>query len=150
MEMLKRNIESLNPKFKMNIEAKQWSDMLADSRTGKEAMIAIAWAPDYADPRQLHVHLLQQQGLLQPAPELRRQERRRVARAGPQHDGRRQAQPLYTLVGNRAFDTAPFILTPAGVNFTAFRSNLKGVSKATYNPMMSFSYTGTFWKDLSK
>jgi peptide/nickel transport system substrate-binding protein len=60
---------------------------------------------------------------------------------------------LYAKVGNRAFETAPFILQPAGVAFTVFNSRVKGVSKATFNPMLSFSAagtSGTFWKDLRK
>ena len=30
------------------------------------------------------------------------------------------------------------------------RDNLVGVSASNYNPMISFSATGTFWKELSK
>ncbi|WP_027481841.1 ABC transporter substrate-binding protein [Deinococcus pimensis] len=149
MEILKRSIEALNPKFKMNIEAKQWSEMLNDSKSGKEAMIAIAWVPDYADPDNFVNTFYSSNGYY--SPRLNYSDKNVdawVQQARSTTDPAKRAR-LYTLIGNRAFETAPFILQPAGVNFLAYRSNLKGVSKATYNPMLS-GITGTLWKDLSK
>ena len=57
---------------------------------------------------------------------------------------------LYSLVGKKAFEQAPYILMPAGINYIFMRDNLVGVSASNYNPMISFSATGTFWKELSK
>ncbi|MFC6667465.1 hypothetical protein ACFP9V_20375 [Deinococcus radiopugnans] len=39
---------------------------------------------------------------------------------------------------------------PAGIGFTVVRDNLRGVSAEQFNPMLSFSYTGTYWRELSK
>jgi peptide/nickel transport system substrate-binding protein len=57
---------------------------------------------------------------------------------------------LYSLVGKKAFEQAPYILMPAGISYIFMRDNLVGVSASNYNPMISFSNTGTFWKELSK
>ena len=50
MELLKKNIEALNPKFKVNIVGKEWSELINSKNVPKEAMVLSAWAPDYADP----------------------------------------------------------------------------------------------------
>ncbi|MFC6618913.1 ABC transporter substrate-binding protein [Deinococcus radiophilus] len=44
MEMLKTNLEQMNPKFKINLTQKQWSEILADAREGKEALTVATWA----------------------------------------------------------------------------------------------------------
>ena len=48
--MLFRSIEALNPKFKVNIVGKEWSELINSKNVPKEAMVLSAWAPDYADP----------------------------------------------------------------------------------------------------
>jgi peptide/nickel transport system substrate-binding protein len=57
---------------------------------------------------------------------------------------------LYAQVAQRAYEQTPYMLLPAGINFTIVRDNLKGVSAGTYNPMRSDAYTGVLWKTLSK
>ncbi len=150
MEILKKGIESLNPKFRFNIEAKQWADMLKDAKSSKEAMLSLAWVPDYADPDNFMYTFYSSKGFYQPRLNyLDKNVDAWLEQARSTTDANKRAK-LYTLVGNRAFENPPFILQPAGVGFIVIRNNLQGVSKATYNPMLSFSYTGTFWKELSK
>ncbi len=150
MEMLKQAVESLNPKFKMNVEGKQWSEMLRDSKDGGEAMILMAWAPDYADPDNFVNTFYHSEGYY--GPRLNYKDTSVdawVTQARTTTDAAKRNR-LYSLIGNRAFETAPFILLPAGTGFTVVRENLKGVSKDAFNPMLSFSYTGTYWRELSK
>ncbi|WP_027482885.1 ABC transporter substrate-binding protein [Deinococcus pimensis] len=150
MEILKRSVEALNPKFKVNIEGKQWSEMLNDSKSGKEAMIVLAWLPDYADPDNFINTFYSSNGYY--SPRLNYADKNVDAWVQQARSTTDQAKRdrLYALIGNRAFDTAPFILQPAGVGFIVIRDDLVGVSRATYNPMINFGYTGTLWRQLSK
>ncbi|WP_216324685.1 ABC transporter substrate-binding protein [Deinococcus aestuarii] len=149
MEILKRNIESLNPKFKVNIQQKQWSEMLADSKNGKEAMVLIGWAPDYADADNFLYTFYSSNGFYAPRSNFKDASVDKWLDQARSTVNTAQRNRLYSLVGQRAYEQAPYINVPAGVNYTFFRDNLQGVSAATYNPMTSFD-TGTLWKDLSK
>lgn len=149
MEILKKNIEALNPKFKINIQAKQWSEMIKDANQGKEAMIIIGWVPDYADPDNFLYTFYSSNGFYFPRSQFKDAQIDKwldQARATTNVSLRNR---LYSLVGQRAYEQSPYILMPAGVNFLYFRDNLQGVSANTYNPMLGFQ-TGTFWKELSK
>ncbi|PNY82068.1 ABC transporter substrate-binding protein [Deinococcus koreensis] len=149
MEILKKNIESLNPKFKINIQAKPWSEMLNDSRDGKEAMIIIGWAPDYADADNFMYTFYSSNGYYFPRSNWKDAQVDKWLDQARSTVNTAERNRLYSLVANRAYEQAPYILMPAGVNYLAIRDSVVGASKATYNPMISFQ-TGTFWKELSK
>jgi len=148
-EMLKRNIESINPKFKVEIGQKQWSQMLNDSKSGKEAMIIIGWAPDYADPDNFMYTFYSSNGYYYPRSNFKDKTIDAWLEQARSTTNAAKRNSLYKQVANRAYQLAPYILIPAGTGFVVHREELKGVSKATMNPLTNF-YTGTFWKDLSK
>ncbi|MFC5847388.1 ABC transporter substrate-binding protein [Deinococcus petrolearius] len=149
MELLKKNIESLNPKFKVNIVPKEWSEIIKASNQGSEAMVVTSWAPDYADPDNFVYTFYNSGGYYSP--------RINVADAqidawtnearGTTDTARRNA--LYAQVAERAKDQALYIVMPSPVGVLAYRDNLQGISAETYSPLTSF-VTGTLWKNLSK
>ena len=49
-EMLKENIESLNPKFKIEVQGVQWPTYLDAYRSGQLPAFIIGWLADYPDP----------------------------------------------------------------------------------------------------
>ncbi|MCX6090047.1 MAG: ABC transporter substrate-binding protein, partial [Candidatus Atribacteria bacterium] len=49
-EMLKENIESLNPKFKIDVQSQQWPTILDLYKQGQLPMFGIGWQADFADP----------------------------------------------------------------------------------------------------
>ncbi|GGL10516.1 ABC transporter substrate-binding protein [Deinococcus radiotolerans] len=149
MEILKRNVESLNPKFKINIQAKQWSEMLKDSKDGKEAMTILAWAPDYADPDNFMYTFYSSNGYYFPRSAWKDSQVDKWLDQARNTVNTAERNRLYSLVGKKAYEQAPYILIPAPVNYNFARDTLTGVSASNYNPMISF-ITGTFWKELGK
>lgn len=150
MEILKKNVEALNPKFKVNINAKQWSQMLTDSKNGKEAMIVLGWAPDYADPDNFLYTFYSSSGYYYPRSNWKDATVDKAldqARVSVDPAARNK---LYAQVAQRAYEQTPYLLLPAGINFTVLRDNLKGVGASSYNPMRSDGSTGVLWKELSK
>jgi len=145
MEILKRNVEQLNPKFKVNIQAKQWSEMLSSSKKGQEAMILIGWAPDYADPDNFMYTFYASDGYYSPRANWKDASVDKWLNQARTTVNTAQRNRLYSLVGNRAYEQAPFILIPGGIDYMFFRSNVKGITTQTYNPMLSIK-----WADLSK
>ncbi len=49
-EMLKENIESLNPKFKIEVQGVQWPNYLDAYKQGQLPAFVIGWLADYPDP----------------------------------------------------------------------------------------------------
>ncbi|WP_019585363.1 ABC transporter substrate-binding protein [Deinococcus apachensis] len=149
MELLKKNIEAINPKFKVNLVSKQWSEIIQDGDAGKEILIMTGWAPDYADPDNFVHTMYSSEGFYHP----------RAGFTDPQLDGwvqearstsdTEKRNELYTKIAERAQEQAYYILLPSNPGILAYRDNLRGISEDTFNPMLAFR-TGTLWKDLSK
>ena len=150
MEILKKNVEALNPKFRLNINAKQWSQMLTDSKNGKEAMIVLGWAPDYADPDNFLYTFYSSNGYYFPRSNWKDASVDKWLDQARVTVDTATRNKLYAQVAQRAYEQTPYMLLPAGINFTVLRDNLKGVSAGTYNPMRSDASTGVLWKTLSK
>jgi len=60
-EILEYNIESINPKFQVEVRGLEWSNVLATRRTERLPAFIIGWLADYADPHNfvhpyLHSH----------------------------------------------------------------------------------------------
>lgn len=146
LEILKANIEKLNPKFKINIQPKPWSDLLADSRAGKTPMLLIGWAPDYADPDNFLYTFYNSNGYYSPRLNFKDATMDRLLEQARSTTDVAKRKALYSLVGQRAYELAPTIIVPAPVGFLVYRDNLKGVEE-NYNVMYSGGY---LWKQLSK
>ncbi|MFC5848906.1 ABC transporter substrate-binding protein [Deinococcus petrolearius] len=144
MEILKRNIEAINPKFKVNIQAKQWSEMLASSKKGEEAMILIGWAPDYADPDNFISTFYASDGFYSPRSNFKDAQIDKWNAQARATVNTAQRNRLYSLIANRAYEQAPYILVPAPVAYSFHSSRVtgEGLTKATYNPMTSLKWQG--------
>ncbi|MDV6373195.1 ABC transporter substrate-binding protein [Deinococcus arenicola] len=150
LELLKRNVEALNPKFRINIVEEPWSEQSKKLQASQEVMLPMGWGADYADPDNFMYTFYSSGGFFYPTNNWKDADVDRwleqaratvdpVARAG-----------LYKQVADRAYQQSPFIVLPAETNIRPVRSNLQGASAATYNPMRSFGFTGTLWRELSK
>jgi peptide/nickel transport system substrate-binding protein len=149
MEILKKNVEALNPKFRINLTAKQWSSMIRDSQTGKEAMLLNGWAPDYADPDNFLYTFYSSKGYYQTASNFRNAQIDGWLDQGRSVTDQAERVKLYAQVGQAAYDGAYYINVPAAAGIFAYRDTLQGVSAEAYNPMRSF-ILGVYWKDISK
>ena len=150
MEMLKKNIEGLNPKFKVNILPKEWSEIIKASGQGSEAMVVTSWAPDYADPDNFVNTFYSSEGYYAPRINAKDEQIDAWIKEARSITDTTRRNELYKQIAERAKDQALYILMPGGRGVTVHRDNLQGVSAETYNPMLGFSFGGTYWKNLSK
>jgi peptide/nickel transport system substrate-binding protein len=143
-EILKSNLEFLNPKFVIETRGIQWSQFLEERRNNKLPVSSIGWVPDYADPDNYITTFYAsdgyygaQNGISIPGvDELNTQARTSL-------DPEERAD-LYSQIGNLAYEYAPYILLPSGIPYLVMRDNVQGVY---LNPMYSASF---LWKDISK
>lgn len=149
MELLKKNIEALNPKFKVNIVGKEWSELINSKNVPKEAMVLSAWAPDYADPDNFVSTFYASNGYY--GPRLNANDAQLdtwIKEARGTTDTARRDE-LYSQIAKRAQEQAYYVIMPASPTVFPYRENIKGVSADTFNPMIAFT-SGTYWKNLSK
>jgi peptide/nickel transport system substrate-binding protein len=146
LEILKANVEKVNPKFKVDLQPQPWPELLADAKKGATAMILITWVPDYADPDNFLYTFYHSQGFYAPRSAIHDSTLDKYLEQARVTTDTAKRNALYSLVGQRAYDQAYFINVPAGIDFVAYRDNLKGVEDQ-YNIMLS---GGFYWKDLSK
>ncbi len=149
MEILKKNVEAINPKFKVNLTAKQWSTMIQDSQNGKESMILNGWAPDYADPDNFLYTFYSSKGYYQTASNFKNAQIDGWLEEGRRTTDQATRAKLYAQVGQAAHDGAYYINLPAAAGIFAYRDTLTGVSAEAYNPMRGF-ILGVYWKDIGK
>ncbi|WP_291429760.1 ABC transporter substrate-binding protein [Deinococcus sp.] len=149
MELLKKNIESLNPKFKLNIVAKEWSELIKADNAPREAMIMSAWAPDYADPDNFVTTFYASTGYYGPRLNAKDAQMDSLITEARTTTDRAKRDDLYAQIAKRGLDQAYYVIMPASPNVFTYRDNIGGVGESTYNPMIAF-WAGTYWKNLTK
>ncbi|MCD0162839.1 ABC transporter substrate-binding protein, partial [Deinococcus sp. 6YEL10] len=109
----------------------------------------IGWAPDYADPDNFMYTFYSSDGYYSPHSNFKDAQVDKWLEQARNTVNTAERNRLYSLVGKKAQEQAPYILMPVGHRYYVRRDNLRGATPATYNPMLNF-ITGTFWKTLSK
>ena len=134
-EMLKKSVEAINPKFRVNIQAEQWSDMLQATRRGEEAMWIRAWVPDYADPDNYLYAFYASDGFYNGQVNFKDSLTDKWLDQARSTNNAAQRARLYALVGERAYEQANYILLPVPIDYTFYSSRVgNGPTRASYNP----------------
>ncbi|WP_135230550.1 ABC transporter substrate-binding protein [Deinococcus fonticola] len=150
LELLKQNVEALNPRFRININVEPWSEQSAKFQKSEEVMIPMGWGADYADPDNFMTTFYSSKGFFYPTNNWKDAGADRWIEQAKQTTDPARRGKLYKQVADLAYEQSPYIVLPADTGVRALRSNLKGVTSATFNPMRSFGFTGTFIRELSK
>ncbi|MCX5783223.1 MAG: ABC transporter substrate-binding protein, partial [Elusimicrobia bacterium] len=61
-EMLRKNVESLNPKFRIDIRGVDWPSFLEKTQARKMPLFARSWSGDYPDPHNFVFPFLHSKG----------------------------------------------------------------------------------------
>ncbi|ASN83147.1 ABC transporter substrate-binding protein [Deinococcus ficus] len=149
MELLKQSVEAINPKFRVNLLPLAYSELLAASKEGKTTMVGLLWSPDYLDPDNIMYTLYSSEGYYAPRTSFKDAQIDAMLERARTITDAKAREALYQSVGARAQTLAPYILLPSEPNFVAYCRSLKGISKATFNPMLG-SLSGVYWRNLSK
>jgi peptide/nickel transport system substrate-binding protein len=144
LNLIKENLEFINPKFRMNVRSLPWPDYLARTSTKKMPMFALGWAPDYADARNFINTFYSDSGFYAPRTSISVPPIQTIIDEANTILDPDTRSFLYRAVGNLHYDLAPLINIPSPSIFIPGRDNLQGVF---FNPMLSHYYR---WKDVSK
>jgi len=145
VEILKSNLEYMNPKFNITTRGVAWPDFIKQASQHTMVAYALGWAPDYADPVD-YINVFYAKGgyyadeIGFSNPQINQLSEQAATETNP--DIRKV---IYSQIGNLAYQQAPIILLPQARAILVTRSDLKGVY---YNSLVG---SGQFlWKDISK
>ena len=148
-EILKANIEALNPKFKVNVNAIAFSELLKLADASKLAVTIGSWLADYPDTDNfLRTFYHSEDGAFKGRVNFKDATIDTLIDQAYATNEASSRATIYRQVGRRAYELAPIILTPVATGFLTYRDNVKGVEE-NYNGQVSGVW-GTFWKNLSK
>ena len=143
-EIIKSNLEFLNPKFKVQIRGMAWPDFLDQSLRGLLPVVINGWIPDFADPDNYMHTFYQTDGYYADSVNFSDQQIDAWDKRARSSFDKQERVKLYRQIAERAYTLSTYVLLPQGVPFLVQNAELKG----TYvNPMLSGAY---LWRKLSK
>lgn len=144
LEIIRENIEALNPRFRMNIRALSWPEFLNHTDQGFGTMFALGWAPSYADSDYMIHPFYHRDGFYSSRTNYANDEMTALVDAARQTVDEEERAALYRQIGWLGYQEVPFLAYPSPRLFIVTRDNIEGVY---LNPM----YGGQFlWKDITK
>ena len=144
-DILKSNLEYLNPKFKVEVRGIAWPDFLAAQRAKNLPVYISGWAPDYADPdNYVTTYYDGQNGYYASFEGFKNTQMEQLVRQAASERDPNARKLLYSQIAHMAHNLAPYINLPQQRPMLYMRADVNGVY---LNPM----YSGQFlWKDISK
>jgi peptide/nickel transport system substrate-binding protein len=146
LEVIKSNLEFLNPKFRMNVRGLPWSDFLARTGERKTPMFALGWGADYADPKNFINTFLDNDGFYSGRTSVDFPEIQALIDQADSIVDPAERAFLYKEIGILVYDLVPILPLPEQANYLVVSDRLEGVY---YNPIRS-SDINFLWKDISK
>jgi peptide/nickel transport system substrate-binding protein len=144
LEIIKQNLEFLNPNFSMNVRGLPWADYLTRTDEGKAPMFALGWGADYADARNFINTFYSNEGFYAGRTSINFPEMQVLIDQANSIIDQEERATLYQEIGDLHYELAPLIAVPQQYDYLAMSSALQGYY---YNPMLSHNYR---WKDVSK
>jgi len=144
LQIIKSNLEFLNPNFRMNIRGLPWADFLARTDQRLTPMFVLGWAADYADPRNFINTFYSNEGFYASRTSINFPEIQVLIDQANAITDQQERATLYEEIGELHYELAPLIATPIQNDFFALRDNIQGYY---YNPLLAHAYR---WKDISK
>jgi peptide/nickel transport system substrate-binding protein len=146
-QMLKKNVEALNPKFHVDVRVLQWSTYLEQSQQNKLPMFTAAWAADYPDPHNFAFPMLHSAGYYPGKQGFKNAEMDAlITKAVATLDEGERAK-LYARLHDLWDEEVPNILIAEGYRYRAQRSWVKGYK---LNPIFPDSPYNSYYYDLYK
>jgi len=137
-EILKQNIESLNPKFSIVIESRAWSTYLNEMVASKLSLYYLGWQADYADPHNFVSAFMSSGGALSAFQSYNNPLVDNLISAGIVEADPAQRQAIYYQLQQIYYDDVPSVMVDQAIGLHVERD---WVSGWYYNPLIP----GTPW-----
>ncbi len=146
-QMIKRNVEAINPKFKVDVRVLQWSSFLEQKKAGKLPLYTGAWGVDYPDPHNFAFPFLHSSGYFPTGQNFSDPRFDTLIEKAVRELDDAKREKLYAELHRLWDDEVPSIVVAEGHRYRAQRAWVKGfVLKPTF-PNMPY---GSYYYDLYK
>lgn len=142
-EILKRNVESLNPKFQIELRGVTWPAFLEKTAKRQMPMWARGWVADYADAHNFYFPFVHSQGRYALSQGYRNEQADELIEKAVAETNFTKRNALYQKVHNLMHEDAMQIYTVHPTGLWAMRSRVKGFSD---NPV----YMGIYFYPMFK
>ncbi len=146
MDLLKKNLERINPKFKMKVKVMPINDLYPALGAGVVPLTINGNSAEIPDALALLSFFYSSEGVFSVHTHFKDAQIDKLIAQLSQTDDLDKRAAIVTQVGRRGNELLPFVTLPESITTHISRSSLKGV-KENYNP---FRYTRLFWNTLSK
>jgi peptide/nickel transport system substrate-binding protein len=144
LNIIKDNVEFINPRFTMNVRSLPWPDFLARSAERKIPLFALGWCADYADARNFINTFYDNDGFYAARTSIDIPVIQEIIDQADVILDQETRGFLYRSIGTLHHDQAPMIVYPVPTEYIITRDNISGIY---YNPMRSEFF---LWKDIAK
>ncbi|OGS01663.1 MAG: hypothetical protein A2V88_10885 [Elusimicrobia bacterium RBG_16_66_12] len=146
-QMIKKNVESLNPKFKLDVRSVQWSTYLEQTQGRKIPLFIGGWGADYPDSHNFAFPLAHSAGYYPGRQGYSNPQADKLIEAAAVEQDEAERARLYGRLQDILDEDVPHVPIAENVRYRAQRSWVKGfVFKPTF-PDMPY---GSYYYDLSK
>ncbi len=130
-EILKFGLESINPKFKVDVLGMEWPTLLPRRREGQLPLVFVGWQADYADPHNFAFAYLNSSGDYMKycgthGVQLAQKVFDPLVDAGIGTTDLKQRAKIYTEIQKKAFEYAPYLCYVDELNWRVMGSWVKG------------------------
>ena len=146
-QILKRNIELINPKFKLDIRGVQWSNFLDGAKNHKFPMFVLGWNADYPDPHNFAFPLYHSKGNYPAMQRFKNGEMDRLVEAGLKETDLHKRKKIYYRLQALAAEEAPNIVL---VDTVKYRTQRRWVRGWYHNPIFPDSPYGSYFYPIYK
>jgi len=146
--ILKRNVEALNPKFKIDVRPMQWSTFLERQTAHKLPLFTLGWNADYPDPHNFAFPFLHSKGIYPQAQRWQSPEADKLIELGMAETNLAKRKKIYAELQALEYRQVPHLVF---VDTTRYRAERTWVRGFFHNPIFPDSpYAGYFysiWKE---
>jgi peptide/nickel transport system substrate-binding protein len=145
--MLKKNLESLNPRFHVDVRPMDWPAFLDAANSGKMPVPITTWSVDYPDPHDFAYPLMHSQGTFPSVQKYRDPEADRIVDEALRETRLERRKELYARLLEIEHEDVPHLVIVDQVKFRTQRSWLRGWY---HNPILPDAPYGGYFYPLYK
>ncbi|PIR18481.1 MAG: peptide ABC transporter substrate-binding protein [Elusimicrobia bacterium CG11_big_fil_rev_8_21_14_0_20_64_6] len=146
-QMIKKNVEALNPKFKVDLRMIQWSTYLEQTQANKIPMFLAAWQADYPDAHNFAFPIAHSEGYYAGKQGYKNPEVDALINQAALTTSEAKRTALYKKMQSLIDKDVPHVMLAEGVRYRAQRTWVKGF---IYRPTFPDMPYGGYYYDLYK
>ena len=146
-QILKRNVEALNPKFKIDVRAVEWPTFLDAQNASKLPLFVLGWSADYPDPHNFAFPILHSKGNYPQIQHFKDPEMDRLVDEGKSETNAAKRKSIYAKLQALEFEEVPSLVI---VDTVLYRTQRDWVKGWYHNPIYPDAPYGSYFYPIYK